>query len=301
MPRPTASQALIILLIGAVTTPGILAAPTPTPPRSFDAQDSLSGGQTQRLQVDTLQNCGVDCASIAVCRRADVDLTEQVPESDQNGKDSTRDNINSIPVNLEERVILWSRGLKDLISKARKKKTGDKQNLQNVQLNAQNSQNVQNVQNVKVLDGGKAKEEPKNNEQEVVQVSDKGKAKEVPENNEQEVDDEQEVDNWILRQLERNKKKYGTILNTWKTIRYYKRADFYEDFTNENWQVIQQMETLASLARDRQLPYPLEVLDEYIQLPLDIENVLAEMGRIPPWKKRAPSSDRPGAAGPSRS
>ncbi|KAJ3723863.1 hypothetical protein C8R42DRAFT_473487 [Lentinula raphanica] len=62
MPCSTVSQALTILLIGVAIAPGILAAPTPTLPRSFDRQGSLSGDQTQG--VDMLQSRRVDYANI---------------------------------------------------------------------------------------------------------------------------------------------------------------------------------------------------------------------------------------------
>ncbi|KAJ3828931.1 hypothetical protein F5880DRAFT_1526784 [Lentinula raphanica] len=109
MPCSTVSQALTILLIGVAIAPGILAAPTPTLPRSFDRQGSLSGDQTQG--VDMLQSRRVDYANIGPQQDA-VDQTEQELEHDQAGrKDNIYPDSNiSVPDNLEERVILVNRG-----------------------------------------------------------------------------------------------------------------------------------------------------------------------------------------------
>ncbi|KAJ3838820.1 hypothetical protein F5878DRAFT_660849 [Lentinula raphanica] len=102
MPRSTVSQALTILLIGAAITPGILAAPTPT-------LGSLSGGQTQGLRIETLETHRVDYADVVPQLEDTVDLTEQEPERDQDGKDSREPKNISILVNLDERVALSKR------------------------------------------------------------------------------------------------------------------------------------------------------------------------------------------------
>ncbi|KAJ3838821.1 hypothetical protein F5878DRAFT_618447 [Lentinula raphanica] len=260
MHRSTASQALTILLIGAAIAPGIIAAPTPTLPRSFDGQGSLSGGQPDRPRVVTFWNRGVDYASVVSRHDAAVDQTEPEREHDQDGRDSTDPDNLSFPFNSEERVILEHRGVPERMKSTMnnfnfKKKKADK--MAKAQEEAQKTEEAQRME--------EAQRRQEEQRQEEARRKDEAQRK------------EQEDDQSALARLRQD--SYTEILDTWYRLHDFGKSDMYEEFDRVYKTQIAQMAEDASRVMKKQLPFPNHaLLNECIDLPLDIEE--AKSGKV---------------------